>query len=103
MPIVRAQKDRRYNADNPERATSDPHRLALWQKVRASYIAAHPLCASCLKQGKEKFADVVDHIIPLPQGELLDESNLQSFCHACHNAKTRLQRTLPIERAVKIA
>ncbi|MBT3205587.1 MAG: hypothetical protein HOB14_00275 [Gammaproteobacteria bacterium] len=35
----------------------------------------------------------VDHIIEIKDGgSQLDERNLQSLCHACHNAKTSCER-----------
>lgn len=63
-----------------------------WQKVRAEYIAEHPLCEDCLDQGKTTPVYDVDHIIPLSQGgERLDKENMRSLCRKCHNIKTRRQ------------
>jgi hypothetical protein len=34
-----------------------------------------------------------DHVVPIQRGgALLDESNLQSLCRACHNRKTAMER-----------
>ena len=64
-----------------------------WRKVRAEYIAEHPLCEECLKNGKIVPVYDVDHIVPLSQGgERLDKNNLQSLCRTCHNIKTRSQK-----------
>lgn len=57
-----------------------------WQKLRARYIAMHPVCVRCQKKGIFTMATDVDHIIP-HKGDhklLYDESNLQSLCHSCH-------------------
>ena len=61
-----------------------------WQKARLSFLAEHPLCAECDKQGQVTEATVVDHIVP-HRGDLTlfwDMSNWQALCARCHNAKT---------------
>ena len=35
-----------------------------WQKARARYLKAHPLCVQCMKEGKAVTATVVDHVKP---------------------------------------
>lgn len=63
-----------------------------WRQLRAAYITANPLCASCRTE-KMRFiaAEVVDHIIPVAKEPELALSwhNLQSLCHNCHRLKTR--------------
>jgi 5-methylcytosine-specific restriction protein A len=54
------------------------------------FIATHPLCVECLKEGRTEAAVVVDHIVP-HRGDpklLRDWSNLQSLCRRHHNEKT---------------
>ena len=61
-----------------------------WYKLRNRFIAQHPYCEECMKQGKIVMATDVDHITP-HKGDralLFDEKNLQSLCHACHSRKT---------------
>jgi len=61
-----------------------------WQKARARFIKAHPLCVSCLKEYRMTKATVVDHIVP-HRGDLVlfwDESNWQPLCKHCHDVKT---------------
>lgn len=61
-----------------------------WEKLRNSYIKAHPLCVMCTAMGRTTEADLVDHIRPIAQGGArLDQQNLQSLCRTCHAAKTR--------------
>ena len=55
-----------------------------WKKIRARYVAAHPLCEMCLKSGRYVAVEEVHHIIPLSQGGTHDESNLMSLCQSCH-------------------
>lgn len=76
-----------------QRKANDQHRPnarargydARWQRTRAAYLAAHPLCAHCGKPGQH-----VDHIDgggPLaPNGH--DPTNLQTLCAPCHSRKT---------------
>ena len=75
-----------YNRTRPAR-----HRFygsARWRRLRDYFIARHPLCAECLKNGVITPAVIVDHIVPIAEGGAeLDESNLQSLCPACHNRK----------------
>ena len=61
-----------------------------WQKLRNCFIAQHPFCEQCMKQGRLTLATDVDHIKP-HRGDpilLFDEENLQALCHACHSRKT---------------
>jgi 5-methylcytosine-specific restriction protein A len=59
-----------------------------WRKVRAAYIAAHPLCEMCLADGRYVPANVVHHKKELSDGGTHDSSNLQSLCVQCHNSVT---------------
>lgn len=56
------------------------------------WLMYHPLCAVCV--ATEASDDVrpgvdVDHIVPLWEGGLDDETNLQSICRRHHDEKTR--------------
>ena len=46
----------------------------------------------CVERGQVKPADLVDHIIPLPQGNHSID-NLQPSCSRCHAVKTAAERT----------
>lgn len=59
-----------------------------WQRIRAWYIAEHPLCAVCAKEGRITPAQEVHHIVPLRQGGTHDPDNLMSLCTACHSRIT---------------
>ena len=59
-----------------------------WQRLRAWYIKAHPLCELRVRCAGAPAVDV-DHIQSLANGGArLDEWNLQSVCRACHRWKT---------------
>ncbi|MCK9569272.1 HNH endonuclease [Candidatus Pacearchaeota archaeon] len=61
-----------------------------WRRARLIYLAEHPLCAQCAKQGRRAAATVVDHIVPHKRNQELfwDEANWQGLCKTCHNRKT---------------
>jgi len=61
-----------------------------WRKYRIKFLAQHPYCVECLKQGKFVFATVVDHIKPHKGDKKLfwDPNNHQSLCKPCHDRKT---------------
>lgn len=61
-----------------------------WKKARKAYLAAHPLCVECQKQGRYVKATDVDHIKPHRGNPILFwvRDNWQSLCHSCHSKKT---------------
>ena len=69
------------------------HRLytqRAWIEGRAAFLAIHPLCAECQKQGVLAAATIVDHIEP-HRGDLqlfYDQANWQPLCKRHHDAKT---------------
>lgn len=62
-----------------------------WQSARKRFLANHPLCKECEREGKLTQATVVDHIKPHRGDEKLfwDVSNWQPLCKKCHDKKTR--------------
>lgn len=61
-----------------------------WQKARKAFLAKHPFCAECEKNGRYKAATVVDHIKP-HRGDyrkFWDTDNWQALCKSCHDKKT---------------
>lgn len=67
-----------------------------WQKARATWLRAHPLCKMHADMGQVVAATVVDHIEP-HRGDMKlfwDTSNWQSLCKACHDRhKQRLEKS----------
>ncbi|MHC5269673.1 HNH endonuclease [Enterococcus sp. LJL98] len=61
-----------------------------WRTLSRLYRLKNPICEVCLLNNVIKKADVVDHILEVKdRWDLrLDEKNLQSMCHSCHNTKT---------------
>lgn len=78
-----------------------------WQRARAAYLKAHPLCVVCKEQGRVEAAEVVDHIVPprlkdaLDSGDAMrierakklfwDSNNWQALSKRCHDRKTALE------------
>ncbi len=59
------------------------------QALRHRLLSRCPLCVLCEAKGLTVLAAVRDHVIPLAEGGLDDETNEQAICHACHDAKTQ--------------
>lgn len=59
---------------------------ATWRRLRASVLAAEPLCRECGKKGRVRAASCVDHV----DGNAMnnDPNNLQPLCSPCHSRKT---------------
>lgn len=60
-----------------------------WQKARARFLQAHPLCVMCqaMKPPRVTAAEVVDHIIPHKGDQELFwlDSNWQALCKPHHD------------------
>ena len=62
-----------------------------WKRIRDTYIAAHPFCEQCKKNGTMTLAEEVHHIKPLSRGGTNQEDNLMSLCTSCHSEITALE------------
>lgn len=75
-----------------ERYDRDPrskqHYGRTWRKIRARFIAAHPLCEVCKNEGRLTPAAEVHHIKPLSQGGTHATHNLMALCKSCHSEIT---------------
>ena len=80
----RVQECRKY--DRYERAPDINKKYGqAWRRIRKRYVAAHPLCELCLKEGRHVPVDEVHHILPVSRGGQHADSNLMSLCRSCHN------------------
>lgn len=65
-----------------------------WQKYRAGFLRANPLCVMCHKEGRVTVATVVDHIQP-HKGDMelfWDVDNHQALCTYHHSSvKQRIE------------
>ena len=68
-----------------------PYTTQRWQRLRLAKLRDHPLCETCLEQGRLEVAVAVDHIVAVKAGgdpyPALDQ--LRSLCERCHNRKSR--------------
>ena len=81
------QENKRYEKYDRDPAVYRRYGRA-WKRIRDRYIAQHPLCEMCKKQGRLTPAEEVHHIKPLSQGGTHDDSNLMSLCKECHSRIT---------------
>lgn len=56
-----------------------------WNRIRAAFLSANPLCELCRKDGRLKPAELVHHKRKLTDGGTNDWSNLQALCSECHS------------------
>ncbi len=63
-----------------------------WKKIRDRYIARHPFCEQCAKEGRMVLAEEVHHKKPLSEGGTSREDNLMSLCKSCHSKITRMAK-----------
>lgn len=60
-----------------------------WSKARLRFLAEHPLCCYCERDGRITSATVVDHIVP-HRGDMRlfwDETNWQPLCAHHHSSE----------------
>lgn len=75
----------------PQRAASQKlYNDRRWRIARANWLAAHPLCAECERDGKVTAGVVVDHVVPHRGDRALfwDTTNWQSLCTHHHAVKS---------------
>jgi len=60
-----------------------------WQKASKAWLAKHPWCVYCKREGYDNAASLVDHIIP-HRGDMKrfwdSKNNWMSLCTTCHNS-----------------
>jgi hypothetical protein len=69
------------------------------QRMRARLFAASPWCVACLERGQHTRATIRDHVIPLGEGGLDDQTNEQPLCRDCSDAKTNAEAQRGVARA----
>lgn len=78
----------------PRRQTDAASRLYhtnRWKRASKEFLAKHPLCDECGRQGKVTPAEHTDHITPHrgDVGLFWDVSNWQPLCASCNAKKAR--------------
>lgn len=92
MPTLNRRRDNnqpnRQGKNN--RAFYQSHR---WHEYSRQYRKKHPLCVQCLKEGKTKQSQCVDHIVRMEEGgDMWDATNHQALCLSCHGIKSKKER-----------
>lgn len=59
-----------------------------WRKIRKAFLAAHPLCEMCKRNGRTVPAEEVHHVLPVSEGGTHAASNLMALCKRCHSSIT---------------
>ncbi|GFH40249.1 HNH endonuclease [Lactococcus insecticola] len=90
---------KRYEKYERDPATSKRYGRA-WRKIRARYVAEHPLCEMCLEEGRLTPVEHVHHIIELSVGGTNDFSNLMSVCKHHHSKIHRTRMNLKDKSAL---
>jgi 5-methylcytosine-specific restriction endonuclease McrA len=87
-----------YDAAHPERTQGEPRRTYRWRKLRATVLAAEPLCRDIYglhrAVGRAEPATQVDHIKGVRAFPDLAYAmdNLQPLCTGCHGRKSAEER-----------
>lgn len=61
------------------------------QRLRGRLFSKQPLCVKCLEQDRITLATIRDHVVPLAEGGVDDETNEQALCRECSDAKTAIE------------
>lgn len=62
-----------------------------WRQARAGYLAKHPYCVFCERDGRSTAATVVDHSIP-HRGDMVlfwKSEHWRSLCKLCHDSEAQ--------------
>jgi 5-methylcytosine-specific restriction enzyme A len=85
--------DRRRELDRRRGSSRQRGYTTAWQKARATYLAQHPLCVFCEREGLVTAAAVVDHV-EAHQGDnerFWNPDNWQSLCKRHHDSAKQRQ------------
>jgi 5-methylcytosine-specific restriction protein A len=69
------------------------------QRDRGALFAREPLCRACDAKGEVRLATIRDHVKPLAEGGLDDDSNVQPLCQACSDEKTAAESARGVRRS----
>jgi 5-methylcytosine-specific restriction enzyme A len=95
----RSTVERRRDDDSRRGSARQRGYTTAWQKARAAYLAQHPLCLFCEREGEVTAAVVVDHLKAHQgdYGKFWDQNNWQSLCKRHHDgAKQREEKSRPM-------
>jgi 5-methylcytosine-specific restriction protein A len=84
----RSAAERRRDFDRHRGSSRQRGYTSTWQKARAAYLAQHPLCVFCERDGLVTAAVVVDHVDAHAgdQEKFWDQDNWQPLCKRHHDS-----------------
>lgn len=84
----RTKRERDQEADQRRGSARSRGYDSRWDKARLTFLAAHPLCVMCEREGRVTVATVVDHIRPHRGDQALfwDKDNWQPLCKVHHDS-----------------
>lgn len=89
-PLHLPTREERRRDHDARRTEAQPWRrwywTARWRRLAASQLAADPICACCLREGRVTPATVAHHVTP-HRGDptLFWEGPIESVCQPCHD------------------
>jgi 5-methylcytosine-specific restriction protein A len=95
QPAGHCARLQRSSQERDQERDQQPHRKLLktarWQRFRAAFLQAHPICADCLARGGGRPATDVHHVrkLALHVEDLLDPEQVIALCSECHDKRTR--------------
>jgi 5-methylcytosine-specific restriction protein A len=89
MPAATREKQTK-SAEYEQRPERRLMKSRRYREARELFLAEHPLCSECERQGRTRAATVLDHREPHggDYEKFWDQSNWQSLCQSCHSIKT---------------
>ena len=83
-----------YNHTEKRKDFNGKYNTKQWRKLRQAQLSKHPLCLSCLSQGRVVEAEHIDHVFPWYSygSEAFQRNLFQSLCQPCHSIKTGLEQ-----------
>ena len=88
------KKAREYDKERDQTEERQWIHSTRWRKASKAFLDEHPLCAECLRKGRDEAAYLVDHIEPHRGSyeKFWSEGNWQSMCTPCHEGKHKGDR-----------
>ena len=83
-----------YNHTEKRIEANAKYNTKQWRKLREIQLSKHPLCLSCLSDGRIVEAQHIDHVFPWAHygSEAFHRNIFQSLCQPCHAYKSGLER-----------
>lgn len=102
MPTINRLPKKHYpKKDKAKKIYDNVYNTALWRSIRSAYLMEHPLCETCLNEGKTTPATDVHHIYEISNGDTVEQmqeigfdySNLMALCEYHHNLTHHPKKT----------